>query len=212
MTQPRRPRLSSGRSGAFDSATSTSPFGSTYSQRGWSSPRREAAHHRAARRQRRAVYRPAARRRDVDRRDQRALRRRQARLGSDALGFRAAGEVATTDEHEEAGRGGSERCEALEHRPAKLAARRSRVGTRGHRGSADRKFIASLCRRAPEQGPGAPQDVPPIPRHGVTGSALGSFTRRGVTRVRPRQRISHAKPRNDSAIQQNSCMPQCSTP
>ena len=58
-----------------------------------------------------------------------------------------------TDEHEEAGRGGSERCEALEHRPAKLAARRSRVGTRGHRGSADRKFIASLCRRAPERGP-----------------------------------------------------------
>src|SRR5689334_8166339 len=32
------PLLSSGRSGALVSATSTSPFGSTYNQRGWSSP------------------------------------------------------------------------------------------------------------------------------------------------------------------------------
>ena len=35
MNQPRMPRgSSSGRAGPLDSATSTSPFGSTYSQRG----------------------------------------------------------------------------------------------------------------------------------------------------------------------------------
>src|SRR5690349_15546361 len=36
--QPRMPVLSSGRSGAFVSATRTSPFGNTYSHRGCSSP------------------------------------------------------------------------------------------------------------------------------------------------------------------------------
>ncbi len=38
MKKPLMPLPSSGRSGAAVSATSTSPFGSTYSQRGWSSP------------------------------------------------------------------------------------------------------------------------------------------------------------------------------
>src|SRR5215510_14053904 len=35
---PFRPVLSLGRGGAFVSATSTSPLGRTYNQRGWSSP------------------------------------------------------------------------------------------------------------------------------------------------------------------------------
>ena len=38
MTQPLMPWPSSGRGGAFVSATSTSPLGSTCSQRGWSRP------------------------------------------------------------------------------------------------------------------------------------------------------------------------------
>src|SRR6188508_3486683 len=38
ITQPLMPLLSSGFGGAFVSATSTSPLGSTKSQRGWSSP------------------------------------------------------------------------------------------------------------------------------------------------------------------------------
>ena len=38
MNQARRLGLASGLAGALVSATSTSPFGSTYNQRGWSSP------------------------------------------------------------------------------------------------------------------------------------------------------------------------------
>ncbi len=38
ITRPFTPLNSSGRSGALVSATSTSPFGSTYTQRGWARP------------------------------------------------------------------------------------------------------------------------------------------------------------------------------
>src|SRR5450830_739304 len=43
ITQPRRPLESSGLGGALVSATSTSPLGNTYSQRGWSRPSAKAA-------------------------------------------------------------------------------------------------------------------------------------------------------------------------
>ena len=47
-TRPRSPLPSSGLGGALVSATSTSPFGSTRSQRGWSSPSARAATWRPA--------------------------------------------------------------------------------------------------------------------------------------------------------------------
>ena len=88
MNQPLMPLPSSGLGGALVSATSTSPLGSTYSQRGCCKPSANARHGKARAGRRMRIRRPAGNRRDLDGGNQRLAA--AARAGDSAPRWRTA--------------------------------------------------------------------------------------------------------------------------
>ena len=93
-----RPPPSSGRAGAWVSATSTSPLGSTSSQRGWFSPVAKAATRVPSAAPGCATGGPAAGGGDVHRGHQRGPRRHPVRLRAGAVGQGQPSGVATADQ------------------------------------------------------------------------------------------------------------------
>ena len=89
------PLLSSGRSGALVSATSTSPLGSTYSQRGCSRPRANAATCQVTGRRRGSALLANPPRHHLDCRNDRRIRRGQLRRGAEAIHLGNSGNPAT---------------------------------------------------------------------------------------------------------------------